>query len=498
VRIIWLALCLLLVTNPLWAQPAEQSEELPAVDGPVFNWYSEVIFPQSIRYFITILSRVEEIQEATLIIQAEGKPAEIIRINLAEPEAATDIFTDLAHIWEFDVALPLFSEIIYEWRITQMNGEEASVRDRLILSDQRTDWVESEDPSSVFDLLLPAGDLRPDQVRQALQPVIDLLAANTGQTRRFHLVIYPQTMPTSGCTEDHDSGLVAVAPVSEVTVPCDPQRALQIYTNSGYDVVESRSLTVAAVQASLAEFLSRQFYAPLWSGKSVPAWFIAGMGQFYAPAPNTRFLGLVQNAARTNRVYSLSDMMTQQSDDLWRAQAYAMVLYIADQIGIPGLYTLAALSGDEESFESAYENAIGQPVDTLLSDLEGWIFTRAASSAFVFHPYLAETPTPTATATSTLTLTPTPTTTPTPTPTLTVTGELSPTPTPSQTATPTPTQAPATVTPRPPGSLFTPTPTPSPNPLADPTTQTGLLAVLLVALGTVSVLYVVAGRRENR
>ncbi len=491
------------ITFPVMAQDnvpeQEATEELP-ISELVFNWYAEVIFPQGVRFFVTPLIPMNEIREAVLTVQPEGQPQQVIPIDFSEPLQAGEGFTDLAHLWEFAPEMPLFHEITYQWRITGTSGQVASVRDRMLLTDQRAQWSRDEDPLGFINLTVPAEGLSPRQIRQNVLLAYNLISANTRRTQAFNIVLYHDDLPASGCLPGDGGAQVAVAPLSGVQVPCDEGRALEIYAANGYQVVQSRAATLAGIQAAMIEFFTHQFYAPIWGSANVPDWFKVGLAQFYVPAPKAGLLGTVQNMARSNQLLDLEDMSQGPAsyNTTWRAQSYAMVLYIADMIGVQGLYDLAYEAGTtESSFQATYEAAVGQGLNALLPNLRRWIFTEGATRAFGYTPYQAETPTTTVTATVTPSRTASPTLTATATLTPSVTGVLTETPTATRTPSRTPTLRPATITPRPAGSLFTPTPVPPPNPLSEPTTQTGLLAVLFAALAVVGALYLFIRRRDE-
>jgi len=174
--------------------------------------------------------------------------------------------------------------------------------------------------------------------------------------------------------------------------------------------------------------------------------------------------------------------------DLWRSESYGLVVYIASQIGVDGLFKLAYNLGTATSFEAAYQTVSGKPIDTLLGSFGRWIFTDAASGAFTFTIYQPATPSPTPARTATSTQTPTPADTATFTPSPTVTGVLSLTPLPSRTPTFTPSPAPATNTPRPAGSLNTLTPTPVRNLAAPNATNTDLsIGIIILVIGAIIV-----------
>ncbi len=478
-------------------QTPESTPEVPVSGGYIFNWYTEMVFPQAVRFFITVLHPVDQIREVTLTIQPQGRSAQTVRVDFSEPIATNDILTDLEYFWEFDTSLELFSEVTYEWQIVDNSGQEAFVRDRFILQDERVEWVQAEDPLGILDLTLPADGPSPDQIWQNTRLAFNLISANTGRTDRFNVVLYNADLPASGCTGSDADSMVATGMISGAELACKPNRSEAIYRANDYDVVEARSGTIAGAQAALTTFFAKQIYGDLWQANTVPDWFLDGLAQFYIPTPKATLLGVIQNAARTNQLLPLEGMFRSAPGDLWQAQSYTMVAYIADKIGVQRLYDLANRMGEPGAdFNEAYEAAAGEPLNALVSNLRRWLFTDAAAGAFTFTVYQAETPTPTATVTNTATSTATPTQTPTITASPSVTGVLSATPSLTPRPSQTPTRPPATITPRPAGSLFTPTPVPPVNPLTEPSNQSGILAVLFVALALVSVIFLVMRRRD--
>jgi hypothetical protein len=177
-----------------------------------------------------------------------------------------------------------------------------------------------------------------------------------------------------------------------------------------------------------------------------------------------------------------------------------MVLYLADRIGVQGLFDLALV--DAEDFATAYERAIDTPLTAFIPAWSQWIFSRSAESLYGITPY--QPPTALPSPTETPSATPTPTSTPTPTFTPSLTASLTPrgvrTYTPPLTVTPsqTPPPPPPTVTPRPPGSLqaLTPTPTALQVTLAQPSVQAGAITFLLLLLGLLVFLFIRLGNRR--
>lgn len=504
----WFALMVCVVTV-LALPAAAKDDDLPVSEGFVYNWDSEVVYPMGARLRLTVSRPVEGLRRVVLTITVSGLEPQIVEIDLEAPLATGPSFTDFEYVWTVQpgAALRIFSEedVIYEWNATDDAGETARVRDVLLFRDERINWVQDEDPQRRLNLTVSADGPTPRQIRQSVLPPYNLMSANTGRMPAFNILLYPANLDPSGCVmvEDVDSGedvLVAVGPLSQTRLPCDPQRAAALIAASGLELVRSDGTTTAGAQAALVRYLARRFYEPVWGNTDVPDWFLSGLAAFYQPASKTPLMLSVRDAARVDNLLPLVDMATEHTGDrLWNAQSFAMVLYIADLIGVQGLFDLARGLADAESFQSAYEAVTGQSLNALLPNLRRWVFTREADSAFNYTPYQPETPTPLPSSTHTPfppTATITPTITATATITPSVTGVLSATPSRTPTLTPTLTPAPPTVTPRPPDSLFTPTPVPS-SILDNPVNRVGIMSVLLILLAIIILIYWITNRRRD-
>lgn len=511
-RLVLLLLCIIFLATPAMGQEVEPTPQ--PEQGFILNWVKEVIFPAGIRFSVTLSRALSDVASATLIIQPEGRAAVTVELNLDETVIVSEPFTELAYVWPIPQNDPprLFSEIEISWQVISTRDEVAQITDTFMFTDTRSAWVQDEAIGDGIRLTMPgraaSGDteLEPEstaevvadtdtflgQLRRNLIPVYDLLTENTGTQPNFNVLLY--TSPP-GCAQNADGESVAIGLLSETEVPCNSAIVTAIFGVSGYTVVESASGALGDVQAALLKHLVRGFYEPLWAGKNVPAWFLEGLTQLYSPVLKTEFAPQLVASARTGSLLTLAEL-SRIEDAVGQRQSYGMVLYIASQVGLDGVFKLASDIASAESFDAAYQAAMGQTVDGLLPAFEGWIFTDAAISAFGFTPYQAPTSTPTATSTATASRTPTPTNTPTITPTPTVTGVLSATPFPTLTPSRTPTAAPATQTPRPAGSLNTPVPTPIPPPLAETMSDTAVIAVLvLLGFGVLALLVLLFRRR---
>ncbi|MEO8607331.1 MAG: hypothetical protein ABI690_05595 [Chloroflexota bacterium] len=335
------------------------------------------------------------------------------------------------------------------------------------------------------------------QVRYNLQPVYDLLAANTGRKPSFNLLIYSDSF-TPGCTPNSEGKPVAVAPFTGNEIPCENAIASAIVAASGYELLQSDSNSLNRIQAAVISRLVDRFYEAAWQGKVVPAWFRLGLQEFYSPSLKGVYYPTLVTAARNGTLLTLDQLGSSGANvDLATAQSYGLTLYLADEFGLPGLYKLANV--DSDSFANAYQTLTGKPLSSLLDDWKSWIFSNQAVSAFSVTAYQMATPTPTATRTPTSTWTPTPTSTFTPTITPTLTGTLSPTPIPPTRLL---TQPPATRTPRPAGSLNTPTPVPTKAPVSPigtlntPSIAIGILTIGLIIIA-VFALFLLRGRNTK-
>jgi hypothetical protein len=387
-----------------------------------------------------------------------------INVNVAEAAVVAEPYSELAYIWEFPRTAPprLFQDVNFQWRLVSHQDQVAQIEDTIVFTDERALWAQDED--SRLSLTAPVDGVNPSRLRRDLMPVYELLSYNVGRVQSFNLILYDQNLSSTGCVRNAEGELVSVGPVSGVEVACDPEMAEALFSASGYHVIDLSAANGAL--PSIVAHLTDSFYDPTWGNKNVPQWFRVGLQQFYSPVPKTFLLPLILTAARNDRLFSLNEMsaLPNREVDMWRAQSYGMVIYIADRFGVPALFDLANEIGSAESFEAAYRSVVGQPLDALFVNWERWIFTEDAAAAFGYTPYQANTATPTATSSPTpfpATDTPTATLTATLTVTPTVTGVLSPTPLPTRTLTPTEEPATPSVTPRPPGSLNTPTPAPA-------------------------------------
>lgn len=450
------------------------------VSGFVRDGSVDIAFPEAVRFAVNLTIPATQVTSAALTISPEGQPPITVMVDVVgasvyygEPEAR------LIYVWPLtaDQPLPLFGSVAYQWTFTAADGSSGTLTDSFVFNDTRFEWLRSTDPQGQFDITIPRAL---SALVEPLRRVHALLEKNTGRSLPYNLMLYDQP---SGC---------GYASLTDQVSGSDVCRAFL----AGYQVLE-RPTSVGAEDYFVGE-LVRAAYAPLWEGKNVPAWFVDGLAQFYAPSPKNALLLPAQAAARGGTLYSLRALMEPNSAALWRAQSFGMVLYIANALTPQGLFDLARA----DDFDAAYQSALGVPLSTLIPAWQQWIFTRAAESVYGITPYQPPTvvPSPTVTPSATPSPTLTPSLTPSRTPTLTLTPrgvrtyEPPPTLTPSATATP----LPPTVTPRPPGSLPTAsaTPTALQVTVAQPAFQAGIGTFLVLLLLLLVYLTVRLGNRR--
>jgi hypothetical protein len=470
----------------------------PNVAEATVDWATVV----TLRSAFTFAVPLESITEAALTIEQPGWSESSVGVAIDVEEFADTSTTaeDFVYLWEVDPENPpnLFFNTIVTWTFTFDDETTVDVVDRLYYADPRSEWTAVYIRPEALLVVVPSNRYPSTSLRIQLEPVVDLLEANTGQTPQLNAVAFDPRLSLNPCQTNAEGVLITVAPQSRIEVPCDAEAIAAVYTANNFMTLELPSADVSAALNAVTSQLFASVYEPLWeeSESDIPLWFQAGLERYYWPTPKIDLLAVNQQAIRTGGV--IRDMDSPPSDanrDPWLAQSYGMVLYLSDQIGVDGLFELAARITGGEDFAAVYEELVGSDLSGLIPAWSNWVLTRAAEGAYTFYPYLPPTPTATASPSRTPTFTPTSTITLTPSLTPSVTGELSPTP--SQTPPPsdTPTLTPSetfTVTPRSMQSLFTPTPVP-PDPNAENTANfLSALSLGLIGLGVLLLISVLA------
>jgi hypothetical protein len=484
----WLLILALFFAFPALLHAQEETPEAEATaeaERPFLIYHAaEVLFPQAIQLEIAVDRPLFELESATLTLMIAGQQTDERRLDLESDAFVVFPYSALRYIWDFttETVPPLFSIVRYVWDVAALDGTRVEVEGSFTFQDERLVW--SRQGSGRVRMALGALTPLPSGIQAIVLEAHARLEAITGQERAYNWLVY-DSIVQPGCAQDENGLPFAFNRRGDGGVPCDPALALQVYNAQGYTVL--RRPPELAWDDALIEYMVRDFYAQAWSVSRPPQWFVDGFAQLFHVAPKEDTYLIGRTAVANGDAFDAAAMTSPPPDDpdrraVWRAQSAGMVRYLIAQIGLDGVYRLAAT---RDPFEQAYESAIGMPAEGAAVEWGRWILTSAAPAAYGVTPYQPPTPTPSPTRTpsQTWTVTYTPSITPTPTPTLTP----SRTRIPSVTPTPTldlPTATP-TVTPRPPGSLPTVTPIPPPSvaqALSDPGVQSAVLIVLMIIL----------------
>lgn len=498
--------------SPTPAPPTFTPTSTPVVPSWVTTWREEVLYPQAVRFTMTIDRPLDQILALELTINAPGEAQP--RTFSPEPDEIATLtartFTEMVFLWVIppNNPLPFNAEVDYFWEVTVAQLGSAVLPGVFAYSDPAVRWVQDQDPNERVSLIYPEGQVDVELLRRTVQGVYTLLARNTETSPELRLVVYSDDFPFDPCHENDAGEQVIVGPVSGTELACNPQVIENILRDLNYDPFPLPSVSRSTVTDALLRYMVAEFYAPSWAGRDVPAWFQTGMTYFYLPGEKFYLLDAVRSASRTRYTFTFDEMSARDETNpvLWDAQAYTMVLYIARQIGVAQLFEFAGTAGDGEAFAESFADVVNMPLTGLLPNWNNWIFTGVAASDSSLQLYEGPTPVPSPTQTVTpfpASVTPTPTFTVTPTFTHTPVGfAFTATPLPSRTPTVTLTPAPPTITPRPPRSFedLTPQPTQPTNgsPLDDLDTDVVLVVgTVAVALFLLAV-WLLFGRRSRR
>jgi hypothetical protein len=464
-------------------------------DRLLFAPQVEVAFPAGVRFYIRVIARSEAIVSARLTLERANSAARTIDLDLATTATRTgniEEFTDLEYIWQItsDEVPRFFETINFRWSIR--TAEEVSTASgQFEFNDARLLWETARTSGDAMTVSLPL-ERGLTRLIDVMQPVADLLETNFGPLQPAAFIVYSSDIDPTGCEEGEDDATVAFT-LSGIAIPCtEDDLATSIFAASELEVVRVGNYTQSDMQNALTAALFDRTYRALWAEQQVPEWFAFGLTRIIAPTSSVDLLAIAQDATRSNRLLSLSEMATVPDEATalrdWQAQSLAMTLYIADQIGYTALFDLAQALQTRE-LSTLYSQRSGQSINALMPAFRDWLFTTQAEGAFRASVYAEATHTPAPRPTQTpfpATRTPRPQPSETPIPTITLT------PSPRPTSTPT-----ASVTPRPPGSLATPTmlaPVVS-TPAADSGAQTSIIAIFGIIIAILIIVFARVGRR---
>ena len=430
------------------------------------------LFPQGIYFQLQVdLPSDLTVESLNLLIQPLDQPATRLSIPLENnvEVSVSEGFVFANVVWDVtDNPPPLFDSINYTWEVQLSDGTEVDETTQMIFVDQRVEWDIAHSESIPLKVAIASGGGSANRAVEEFQLMHALLENYLGElsTPPFNFAYYRETFG-EGCTQNAEGLNRILLNELAIELPCEPAQAYALYRASNFESVALSPFGYSAIQTHLTEQLIERAYAPYWAGQSVPSWFRYGLTELVNPAVEPTFLGDLLEATRTEQLFTLDEMNRRllKDDpryDLWRAQSFGLVVYLAEQYGLEALFELSRTIANYESFEVAYQTIIGESLQSLLPTWELWILTPNVPTTFRVNFYLSATATPTSTATAT-DIPPSPTATFTSTATATATATL-PSAVLRLTVSPTDTPIPATatVTPRPASAIFTATPSSTP------------------------------------
>jgi hypothetical protein len=443
----------------------------------IAKYYTEILFPSTIRFWVNLAVPVEEIAGVQLTVQqASGL---LVTFTVDPQEYMTDrsgIYeTELIYPWDIeDGEAPIpFEPLSFLWQVETQDGVFASTADEILFEDmERGEWQSAGRPPLL--LHWSNENLAGRAIWEEVMAAYSLLNDRLERAPMFDMVIYDPDARFCDEIESPETGerrAVVISPHDQQAFPCSVAAYERVYGRAGLTFLQRPSFGYTELQDFLVMTMVRDAYAQSWDGAPVPAWFLHGLGALYRLRPSQADLELARTAARNNGLFSFSDLnavlppdATFQERTLWQAQSYLLVLYLAERYGADTPFALAAqVPSYEDGFEGALHDLAGIASNDLWNDWLSWLFEVTADKAVLWSPYLSTTPTPTATPTRTP-IPPSPTAsataTATPSPTTTFIGAQPATvmivrPTSTRARTP-------TNTPLPPGSLPTAVPRSSP------------------------------------
>lgn len=458
-RVTLLLVIFCLMVNVAYTQQLEPS---PIPPDYLRNEQNHVFFSEGLYSYFELTRPASDFAAVIFNVTQPGWLGSTrIIYDIDDIATSQDTFTQVSHLWQVPLDNPptLFRGLTLQWDFIDIYGETESWSEILLYADPRTAW-RTDSPGSVkVPLAIPSRALDVDRIRASVIDVYDLMAVQTGQQPELQYVFYDSSVPVSPCITDENGNSVLRVPVVGVDfIPCDPERAQQIYIANGYTPIVLAQLNderiLDAVTLDMFNVFFRNQIAN--NGSDIPAWFLDGYARFYSPSDSFQLLETSRSAERINRNYDqMPESPVEGQSEIWQAQAYGMVLYMADQIGIENLFQLGQRVLNGEALDSVYEELSGQSFESVIPNWRNWIYKQSTEGDYIYNPYISATLTPTATASNTLLP---------PTATQTSTVTLTPSRTPTLTTTPSPTQTP-TVTNTP---VFTVTFTATPVPAATP------------------------------
>ncbi len=426
----------------------------------VIDHSAEVVFPAVVQFHITLRLELDSISSVSLDIVQGDRTLRSGAVVVDDSVFSTAPYTQLQVDWAIPLAdtPALFEPLAYRWILVDSEGGQAEVEGEIGFEPSGASWRHGGGPPLTLSVYESTVNIASAQ--RAVMQAYDLMAVHTGLDPEIKWAIFPRGFTFCVQSTAGDESFVAAA--SGDTYACEEDSARDVFAANGYRVLIHQNPGLLPFQNELVADLFEVFYSDYWSGLRVPEWFRSGLKQLYYLAPDPLALRTMQEAVRLEQLFDSPELDSTPTEpdalEIWEKQAYTMLLYLADSIGVEVLFDLAAALPDS-NFATLLEETIAGQEDYLLVSWERWLFTEEAESAVTWTVYApaTATPYPTQTASSVPpsdTPVPVASSMPLPSETAVATSRVANAPTPLPTYTPFSTLPPLpSNTPRPPGSL---------------------------------------------
>ncbi len=198
-----------------------------------------------------------------------------------------------------------FSVVAYTWTIQTNSGAKYTQGDTLNYSDVYKKWKNTV--QDTLKLYSHNQGLAVDLVQSNVFRAQTLIGQDTGITHSLTAIIYDAGSEPCQADVTHGGKLVLVAQVDQAVFTCDPAQAAKVYAARGFTFVQRTNPSLEGLEDQLVGAIASDAYDTLWKGaaEAPPAWFRAGMTQWYNVTGHGYALLLARDAARNDQVLSL-------------------------------------------------------------------------------------------------------------------------------------------------------------------------------------------------
>ncbi|MBZ0310326.1 MAG: hypothetical protein K8I82_29970, partial [Anaerolineae bacterium] len=325
----------------------------------------EIFFPAAMRFRATFAANRQDFESAALsLYQVNGVEA-TIPVVLDEHLIGEGLdFIDV-QVDQPLGAFRLFEPFNYRWELTTTNGETYTFADEYLPIPPNSigEWQTAGDVPLTFYWYNP--NLGVNLLRENLLSVYALLQSQTGLDKTFQFIIFDHDHVFCDSKIDAETGQEISITRGSDAYTCALETIQNLLQRNNLRFIQRTDASFDTLEAQLMREIVTEFYGDYWTVE-VPNWFEEGLALLYRPYPGLRELMIAQQADSRNALMGLSQLqiplnssMTAEQQDIWKAQSYLLLLYLADTYGAEVPFELALSLDEAESFEAAFEAITG-------------------------------------------------------------------------------------------------------------------------------------------